>query len=232
VLLTQPEIPGWEIASDYRPAREIGGDFYDVFPIIEPDGGESRRLGIVIADVSGKGISAAILMAFVRPVVRAALDRTGAPAIALERTNRILVEERPTGLLVTVLCGVLDLDSGLFTFANAGHEPPIHAPATGGPRWVEPAGPLLGAFRRLDLERGEVKLDEDDVLVLYTDGITDAARADGERFGPERFMALVDQHCRVSAVSVVEAVVAGVAAFEGPEPADDIALLVLRRVAT
>jgi phosphoserine phosphatase RsbU/P len=171
-------------------------------------------------------------MAFVRPVVRAALDRTGDPVLALDRTNRILVEERPTGLLVTVLCGVLDLDSGVFTFANAGHEPPIHAAASGGHRWVEPAGPLLGAFRRLGLERGEVRLEPGDVLVLYTDGITDAARADGERFGTERFSELVERHCRVSAVSVVEAVVAAVAAFEGPEPADDIALLVLRRAAT
>lgn len=168
-------------------------------------------------------------MAFVRPVVRAALDRTGDPLVALERTNRILVEERPTGLLVTVLCGVLDLDSGVFTFANAGHEPPIHAAATGGLQWVEPAGPLLGAFRRLDLERGEVRLAEGDVLVLYTDGITDAARADGERFGSDRFAALVDRNCRASAASVVDAVVGAVAAFEGPEPADDIALLVLRR---
>jgi sigma-B regulation protein RsbU (phosphoserine phosphatase) len=77
-----------------------------------------------------------------------------------------------------------------------------------------------------------VRLAEGDVLVLYTDGITDAARADGERFGAERFATLVDRHCRVSAASVVEAVVAEVAAFEGPEPADDIALLVLRRAAT
>jgi sigma-B regulation protein RsbU (phosphoserine phosphatase) len=199
-----------------------------------------RRLGIVIADVSGKGISAAILMAFVRPVIRAALDRTGDPAMALERTNRILVEERPTGLLVTVLCGILELDTGIFRFANAGHEPPLivraggvelrsgsgAAPPTAA--WATTAGPLLGA-QDARLAESAVTLDPGDVLVLYTDGVTDAAARDGERFGEDRFAAIVRDQCLVSAAHAVETVMGAVGDWEGPEPADDLALLVIRR---
>ena len=86
---------------------------------------------MVIADVSGKGIAAALLMAFARSLIRSALDRSGDPVTALERTNHILVEERRTGLFITVLCGVLDLDTGVFTFANAGHEMPLLASPNG-----------------------------------------------------------------------------------------------------
>jgi phosphoserine phosphatase RsbU/P len=225
-----------------------------VFPVVDPDGASRRLLGIVIADVSGKGISAAMLMAFVRPVVRAAVDHSGDPVEALERTNRILVEERPTGLLVTVLCGILDLDTGEFRFANGGHEPPLlvrAAPAAGpaaapggdeasqaagdaGPArerasWVTTSGPLLGAFRSLGLVHGSVTLDPGDSLVLYTDGVTDARRPAGERFGPERFATLVADQCAVSASAVVQGVMRAVAEWEGPESADDLALLVLRR---
>ena len=101
--------------------------------------------------MSGKGIAAALLMAFIRPIIRSALDRSGDPVTALERTNHLLVHERRTGLFVTVLCGVLDLDGGLFTFANAGHEMPILASPTGTTRWVEGGGPLVGLFDSLDL---------------------------------------------------------------------------------
>jgi sigma-B regulation protein RsbU (phosphoserine phosphatase) len=171
-------------------------------------------------------------MAFVRPVIRAALDRTADPVVALERTNHILVDERPTGLMVTVLCGILDLDSGLFRFANAGHEPPLVVGADGGPvRVIDTAGPLLGAFRSLGLEASTTTLRVGDSLVLYTDGVTDAARAGGERFGSDRFEVLVREHCAVSASSVVETVMAAVSDWEGSEPADDLALLVVRRTA-
>jgi sigma-B regulation protein RsbU (phosphoserine phosphatase) len=229
VLIMDNQLEGWQIASDYRPARQIGGDFFDAFPILED--GPSRRLGLVIADVSGKGISAALLMAFVRPIMRAALDRTGRPAEALERTNRILVDERRTGLFVTVLCGVLALDSGVLTFANAGHESPLLAPADGSPvRWLAGGGPLLGAFGRLELDEQQVQLQPNDVLVLYTDGITDAAGTGGERFGDERLREIVASNGGGAARDVCHGVISSVMAFQGDAPpADDLALLVVRR---
>jgi phosphoserine phosphatase RsbU/P len=171
-------------------------------------------------------------MAFVRPVMRAALDRTADPVEALERTNHILVDERRTGLFITILCGILDLDSGLFTFANAGHEPPILArPGASGPSWVEGGGPLLGMFGRLDLTPEQVTIGPGERLLLYTDGITDAQAPSGERFGDARLLAAIQGTGNGEAFATCRAVIQGVLAFQGDaEPADDLAFLVLRRL--
>lgn len=222
------EADGWELASDYRPARSIGGDFFDVFQLP----GRPRALGLVIADVSGKGIAAALLMAFLRPVIRSALDHTGDPVEALERTNAILVNERRTGLFVTVICGVLDLDTGVLTFANAGHETPLLAPPFGGEaRWVEGSGPLVGVFGRLDLTAERLEIRPGDRLVLYTDGLTDAASPSGDRFGLERLRTAIEESCAGGAGETAGAVIGSVLRFQGDaDPADDLALLVLRRL--
>ncbi|HEY8239374.1 MAG TPA: PP2C family protein-serine/threonine phosphatase [Candidatus Limnocylindrales bacterium] len=186
---------------------------------------------MVIADVSGKGISAALLMAFVRPVMRSALDRTADPIRALELTNHILVDERRTGLFVTVLAGVLDLDTGVFNFANAGHEMPLIASLAGEPRWVPGGGPLLGVFGRLDLAPLSVEIRAGDRLVLYTDGITDAKGRTGGRFGDERLRTAIHDSCDRHADDTCGSVIDRVLAFQGDaEPADDLALLVLRRM--
>lgn len=224
-------LEGWNLASEYEPAREIGGDFFDAFPILET--GRLRRLGLVIADVSGKGISAALLMAFVRPVIRAAIDRTGDPVEALERTNRILVGERRTGLFVTVLCGVLDLESGELLLANAGHERPILVPADGSsPIEVGESGPLVGAFGRLALQPTSLHLAPGDRLLLYTDGVTDAASQQGERFGDERLLDVLSRERAGTAERLVASIVEALATFKGAaEPADDVAMLVVERLA-
>jgi serine phosphatase RsbU (regulator of sigma subunit) len=229
VLLHGVEAEGWEIANDYRPARQIGGDFFDVFPLA----GRPREFGVVIADVSGKGVAAALMMAFLRPVIRSAMDHTGDPVIALERTNRILVDERRTGMFVTVLCGVLHLDTGVFAFANAGHEMPLVASPDGHePRWVEGGGPLIGMFGELGLMLERVEIRPGERLVLFTDGITDAAAPSGERFGQERLLRSIAESCRTgSAVDTCRAVIQGVLGFQAEAlPADDLALLVLRRL--
>ncbi len=229
VLVPKAEIDGWELASDYRPAREIGGDFFDVFPLIDPDRG--HELAIVIADVSGKGISAALLMAFLRPLIRAAVDRTGEPAVALERVNRILVEERRTGLFVTALCGVLDTRAGVFRFANAGHEPPLLVPGDGSPvRAIPGNGPLIGMFGRLGLGLESVALAAGDLLALHTDGLTDARAGGGARFGEERLALAFETHRGIPADEVVERVIGEVLDFQGAAPAaDDMALVAVRR---
>lgn len=187
---------------------------------------------MVIADVSGKGISAALLMAFVRPVMRSALDRSADPVQALELTNGILVNERRTGLFVTVLAGVLELDTGLFTYANGGHEPPILVSARDSEARVIPGGgTLLGMFGRLGVSHQQVRADPGDALVLYTDGITDARSPRGERFGEARLLATLQGRAGGRGPTPCRDVVDDVLAFQGDaEPADDVALVVLRRL--
>jgi sigma-B regulation protein RsbU (phosphoserine phosphatase) len=230
VQLSGVEADGWEITSEYRPARSIGGDFFDVFPILDPN--RPRELGVVIADVSGKGISAALLMAFVRPVMRSAMDRTADPAASLELMNTILVDERRTGLFVTVLAGVLELDTGRFSYANGGHELPIVVPAgAGDARPLPGGGPLLGMFGRLDVERQQILLEPGDALALYTDGVTDARAPNGERYGEARFLSALAGRVDGPGPAPCRDVIDDVLAFQGDaEPADDLALLVLRRL--
>jgi sigma-B regulation protein RsbU (phosphoserine phosphatase) len=188
----------------------------------------------VIADVSGKGIAAAVMMAFVRAVMRSALDRSGDPVHALELMNGILVNERRTGLFVTILAGVLDLDTGLLELANAGHERPLVAGPDGSePRWVEGGGPLVGVFGRLDLTLQRVEVRPGERLVLYTDGITDAASPDGARFGDARLVRTIAESCAShgTAEDTAKSVIKSVLAFQGSaQPADDLALLVFRRL--
>lgn len=184
--------------------------------------------------MSGKGIGAAVMMAFVRAVMRSALDRSGDPVAALELVNHILVDERRTGMFVTVLCGVLDLDTGVFTFANAGHEMPLLARPDGSePLWVQGSGPLVGVFGKLDLTAQRVEIRPGERIILYTDGITDAVAPDGSRFGDARLFKTISDSCvdDGTAVDTCRAVVQSVLAFQGSAlPADDLALLVFRRL--
>ncbi|HXG25977.1 MAG TPA: PP2C family protein-serine/threonine phosphatase [Candidatus Binatia bacterium] len=175
-------------------------------------------------------------MAFVRAVMRSALDRTGDPVQALELMNHILVDERRTGLFVTILAGVLDLDTGVFAFANAGHERPLIARADGSePWWVEGNGPLVGVFGRLNLTLQRTEIRPGERMILYTDGITDAQAPDGSRFGEGRLLQTIAASCRGdgTAAATVSAVIRSVLEFQGAaSPADDLALLVFRRLPT
>ena len=183
--LVAPDVPGYELASHYEAAREVGGDFFDLFRMRR----RGRPLSVVIADVSGKGIAAALLMAFSRPLLHAAVDNTAGPAEALERTNRILVQERRSSLFITALCATLALPTGRLRIANAGHEPPLIIPGDGSPILpVDVEGPLLGAFGSLGLFEAEVELGGGDVVLFYTDGVTDARSASGERFEEDRLL--------------------------------------------
>src|SRR4029077_8516322 len=137
-----PQPPGWEIATAYRAARVVGGDFYDAFDLPGRDG-TGPLVGLVIADVTGKGLTAALMMAFTRAVHRAAAYNGTGPSDALERTNRVLVRDARTGLFVTAIGATLDPAYGRFRYASAGHEPPLLLRA--GASGVEelPAGGML-----------------------------------------------------------------------------------------
>jgi sigma-B regulation protein RsbU (phosphoserine phosphatase) len=186
----------------------------------------------VIADVTGKGIPAALMMAFARPLIRAAADHSRTTAEALDRANRVLVEERRSTLFITALHLRLHLRTGTLTWAGAGHEPPLLVPGDGGRiRRLPAGGTLLGAIPTLECAEHTLRLARGDLLVAYTDGVTDARRADGARFGDERLTraarAAAGLSAHEAAVSIRDAVhrfTAGAAAV------DDLALLTLRRV--
>jgi sigma-B regulation protein RsbU (phosphoserine phosphatase) len=229
VPLIPPDVAGYEIASHYEAAREVGGDFFDVF---RPRG-RAGRLAILIGDVTGKGIAAALLMAFARPLIHAAIDHAPSPVIALDRTNRILVEERRSSLFITALCAYVELRTGVLRLANAGHEPPLVVPADGRPPWwleLDGAGPLLGAFANLDLAECSVALAPGDLVLLYTDGVTDARAASGERFGDKRLVSVVEGARGRSATDMVSAVCDAYHHFQGETPAaDDVTIVAIRR---
>jgi serine phosphatase RsbU (regulator of sigma subunit) len=227
VSLRGPVVPGYDLASHYEAAREIGGDFFELFQVQR----RRRPIGIVIADVTGKGIGAGMLMAFARPVIHAALDASPGPAEALERTNRILVDEIRSGLFITAIAGVLDVTSGRLRLANAGHEPPLIVPGDGEPiDAIDGNGSLLGAFRSLGAPERDVRLRPGDSLVLYTDGVTDAVGPSGERFGEPRLLTTIEAARRGSAHDIVAALRDAVADFRGSvPPADDITIVVIGR---
>ncbi len=227
VSLVAPDVPGYELASHYEAAREVGGDFFDLFRMRR----RGRPLSIVIADVTGKGIAAALLMAFSRPLLHAAIDNTKGPAEALERTNRILVQERRSSLFITALCARLDVRSGQLRIANAGHESPLLVRQDGSPiASIEGSGPLLGAFPALNLSETVTELDPGDIVVLYTDGVTDAQAASGDRFGDRRLFEAIEAARGGSAPDVVEAIRLAVERFQaGMAPADDVTVVAIGR---
>jgi phosphoserine phosphatase RsbU/P len=227
VSLLAPDVDGYDLASHYEPAREIGGDFFELFRLRR----RGHPLGVVIADVAGKGIAAAMLMAFARPVIHTALTAARGPAEALERTNHILVDELHTALFITALAGRLDVRTGQLRIANAGHEFPLLVPGDGGPiRALEGCGPLMGAFATVNANEIDLELRPGDHLVLYTDGVTDSRAPSGDRFGKPRLINTLERTRGQTAHEVVAAVRDAVAAFrQSADPVDDVTIVVIGR---
>jgi serine phosphatase RsbU (regulator of sigma subunit)/putative methionine-R-sulfoxide reductase with GAF domain len=220
-----PGLRGWDLAMAWRPARQVGGDFYDFFEL--PDG----RLGLVIADVADKGIPAALFMALTRTLVRAAARLHPSPAAALGYANALMTPDAHRGMFVTAVYGVVTLATGQLVYANAGHLPPLiwrHASAR-----VEEAARgeiALGVQDRAEYRDHVVTLAPGDCLILYTDGITDALSPTGEMFGLERVRALLNAARCESAGSLLQAIDAAVSAFSADTPpADDLTMAVLHR---
>ena len=225
-----PQPTGWRLASAYRAAREVGGDFFDAYELPARPG----HLGFVVADVTGKGVTAALVMAFTRAVLRAAAYNGSGPGDALARTNRVLVTDARTGLFVTVFAGELEVATGRLRYASAGHEPPLLVRAAGGAvsELDLPAATLLGAFTDFEAPEAHLDLGPGDLLVAYTDGVTDAADAARTRFGDARFRAALGSVAAGGPDAAVSGVLDAIDAFVAGQPAaDDITLLAIGREA-
>ncbi|MEE9616057.1 MAG: GAF domain-containing SpoIIE family protein phosphatase [Anaerolineae bacterium] len=233
-----PQIPGWEFAARWQPAREVAGDYYDFIPVVfnlakgsEPSQGLGS-LGIVIADVSDKGMPAALFMALTRSIVRASVGHAPSPADGIARANRLICTDSAGGMFVTLFYALLNPEAGEITYVNAGHNPPLLYRAEQD-RLVEltRTGMALGVVADSPFEQRTVHLDPGDFVLLYTDGVTDATDAHLQDFGMERLRRVILDQQHAPATDVVASLEQAIDDFTGSTaPFDDIATVVIRCV--
>lgn len=222
-----PDIgPEWQVAARYRAARSIGGDTYDVYPA-HPD--RTGQLGFGVADVTGKGVTAALLMGFCRAILRSAAWNGTGPADTLARVNHVLARDVRSGLFVTALVAEVTAATGALRWASAGHEPPLLRRADGSVTELPAGGTMLGLFPSLETVEHARRLRPGETVVLLTDGVTDASDRHGRRLGDTRVRRAL-RACDGDAEAAVEAILAAVDAFAGDTlQADDLTLLALHR---
>jgi serine phosphatase RsbU (regulator of sigma subunit)/putative methionine-R-sulfoxide reductase with GAF domain len=251
-----PNLPGWEIAADWRSARLVGGDFYDFWrlPPRQADR-EARRqgdesatdvplssdlrvsrssdradLGFVIADVSDKGVPAAMFMALSRSLMRAAALDGSSPSVALGRANRWITRDSESAMFVTLFYGILQPETGVLRYGCAGHNPPLLFRATDGAvSELTTPGIALGVLEDVVLGEDTVTLAPGDILVCYTDGITEAINGAEEAFGVARLIETVAAHREYGAIALVAAINGALLRFTERPPFDDLTLVVIKR---
>lgn len=218
-----PPMPTFEIAGFMKPAKEVGGDFYDFFRL------DKHRVGMVVADVSGKGIPASLFMAMTRTLIRATAPHMTTPGQILTSVNNFLQQNNDAEMFVTVFYGVLDERNGRFTYASGGHDPPILRDSNGARPLPTTDGALLAMFDGLDYAETHIDLEPGSCLVLMTDGVTEAFNLDSEAFGDERLLDTISNlPTKQSPQQDVTDIVAAVDAFAGEAPQfDDITCMVL-----
>jgi serine phosphatase RsbU (regulator of sigma subunit)/CHASE1-domain containing sensor protein/anti-sigma regulatory factor (Ser/Thr protein kinase) len=223
-----PKLEGWKIAYHYQPAREVGGDFYDFLSLDE------GRVGIVIGDVSGKGIAAALVMANTQSVLRAVARRGSIPpGQVLAEANEVLYAYIPAGTFVTCFYGILDPKSGRIIYANAGHDPP-YLQRNGDAQELMARGMPLGLMPGMPYEEKESVLAAGDDLLFYSDGLVEAHDPEGEMFGFPRLRKLIMSQSAGSGEELVDFLLAELNRFTGTdsEQEDDITLVTLERSKT
>jgi sigma-B regulation protein RsbU (phosphoserine phosphatase) len=215
-----PDLAGIELAALYVPAATLGGDYYDF--IVD----ESGRLSVVIADVAGHSIGSALMMAMARSILRRELAEGGEPATVLEATNAALFGDLVrAGLFITAYCARFDPATGELLYANAGHNPPLmrHG-ASGDVSELDADGASLGILREVGFEHGVTHLAAGDAVLLYTDGVTEAAGPDGQ-FGEQRLQSSFDAR---SPQDLVDGIYAAVRAHAGDARGDDVTLVAMQ----
>ena len=220
-----PKLEGWKIAYRYQPAREVGGDFYDFLRL------DDGRVGLVIGDVSGKGIAAALVMANTQSVLRAVARRGNvAPGRVLAEANEVLYAYIPSGTFVTCFYGVLDPENGQLVYANAGHDPP-YSQRGGDAQELRARGMPLGLMPDMPYEEKEAVLAAGDDLLLYSDGLVEAHDTKGDMFGFPRLRRLIMAQSTGSGEELIDVLLAELTSFTGAdaEQEDDITLVTLER---
>ena len=219
-----PSAAGWDFAATYQAARVVGGDFYDFIPL--PDG----RLGIVVADVADKGIPAAIFMAVSRTIIRTTALSVSDPAEALIKANQVILQDSPNDMFLTVFYSILNTTTGHVIFANGGHNHPLlFRSATGTFETLAVRGIILGALPDIHLDSNEVWLAPADLLVLYTDGLTEAMDPEYEEFGEARLRQVINDRRESGAAEIMDAILKAMQRFvNGAEQSDDLTIVVVK----
>ncbi|OHE82453.1 MAG: hypothetical protein A2107_14610 [Verrucomicrobia bacterium GWF2_62_7] len=218
-----PKVAGFEFGAHMAPARVVGGDFYDVFPL------DDDRIGVLIGDVADKGVPSAIFMARTHALITAEALRGGAPGAVLRHVNQYLTRLEQTDLFVTVIYGILDRRTGQFAFARAGHELPLLVNA-GGTVTELPhnRGMPIGVIPEFDLDEQSVSLVSGDTLLLYTDGMYDCRNPQGERFGRERLCEVLRDLAGVEAQAACDALLKTLLTYRrGADQDDDVTLVTI-----
>ena len=215
-----------DIAASMTPAKDVGGDFYDFFRI------DDHRIGFIIADVSGKGIPAAIFMAVSRTLIRATGIRGGSPSDCVTYSNKLLSSESVDCMFVTLFYGILDVQSGEVVYCNAGHNPPYLLKQNGDVEVLSVSkDPMVGAIDGIEYREERFTMEKGDALVMFTDGVTEAMNTSFEEFGENRLVETLEGVTLHSCKQIIEAVKTDVASFtKDAEQSDDLTLLVIKKL--
>jgi sigma-B regulation protein RsbU (phosphoserine phosphatase) len=207
-----------------RPASEVSGDFYDFIEL------QDEKLAVLVGDVVGKGIPAAILMAAARSTIRSQFENRFPLSQVMERVNRALFRDTAPGTFLTIFCGLFDPEEKTFTYTNCGHNPALYVPTDGGAiRELDVGGTVVGAFHDLAYKEASIQLHEGDLLILYTDGITEALGPSGDTFGRDRLMKWADSQGNNSRDEVIPSLLETLQAFTHQLPRrDDQTVVVLK----
>jgi serine phosphatase RsbU (regulator of sigma subunit) len=221
-----PHVPGYEFQGISFPCYEIGGDYYD---FIQRDDG---RLVIALGDVSGKGTAAALLMSSLHAAIHAQTGSHDTIVETISAVNKYLAENIPPNRFVTLFYAELDPESGALSFLNAGHNPPLIVHAAGTVEQLASGGLPLGIRANADYREGRTHMQLGDVLVIYSDGVTEAASPTGEEFGPTRLYEVVSRNVDASAAGIRDRIESALTKFsQGTKAADDITLVIVKRQA-
>lgn len=230
-----PQHPGWQFAARWLPARQVAGDYYDFFEIPGPT--EKQLIqGLVIADVTDKGMPAALFMATVRSILRASMLGARQPAEGLAHTNQLLSADSTDSMFVSLFYAQLDPKTGDFTYVNAGHNPPILFRAAGDAnpdrtQLLTRTGMVLGVMQDAEYTQAAIQVQPGEILLLYTDGISEAINAREEMFGAEHLIQTVLAHQDASPEQIVSTIEMELEEFIGTSaPFDDITLMVIKRL--
>lgn len=220
-----PALEGWDIAGTNTPCYTVGGDYYDF--ILRPD----RKMAFALGDVSGKGIPAAMMMMVLRATVQDAAQQKASVSEIVAQTNRVMYHNSPEQSYVTFFLGDLEPDTGHLRYVNAGHIPPIwYRSASGKLERLEAGGTVLGLFDKMTYEEGYVSLEPGDVLVVFTDGISEAWGDNEEEFGEQRVAKVIEKHTALPANELIVTLQEEVDRHtKGNRPSDDCTLVIVKR---